>query len=61
MKLQLTPEYKRRIQESIKHHQRLLDKELSYSKDLQNQETLDRYNANIAKLQNMLTQDYLEM
>jgi len=59
MKKELTPEYKRRVQQSINETQRLLDKELSYSKDLQLNDVIERYIFRLAKLNAMLESGFL--
>ncbi len=43
-----------RIEQGIREHQQLLDKELRYSADLQKPAYVASLNASIARLQNML-------
>jgi hypothetical protein len=45
--------YNKKIKLAIKQHQELLNKELSYSEDLQNKETIARHRANIVKVEGM--------
>lgn len=52
---QLTPEYTARTNQAIAETHRLLAKELSYSKDLQKTEVIERYENHLIKLQDMLT------
>lgn len=49
-----TAEKNKRLTQAIKQHEALLNKELSYSEDLQNKEAIARHNANIAKVKGML-------
>lgn len=43
-----------RIRQALKQHNAILDKELSYSEDLQNKEAIARHRANIKKVEGML-------
>jgi hypothetical protein len=45
--------YNKRLNKDISLHQRLLNKELSYSKDLQKTESIERHTANIKTLEGM--------
>jgi hypothetical protein len=47
-------EKNKRLNQAIKQHEALLNKELSYSEDLQNKEAIARHKANIAKVKGML-------
>ena len=47
-------EKNKRLNQAIKQHEELLNKELSYSKDLQNNEVIERHIANIAKVKAMI-------
>jgi len=47
-------EFNRRILKAISMHQELLNKELSYSEDLQNKETIARHRKNIETVKSML-------
>ena len=49
-----TSEKNKRLNQAIKQHEELLNKELSYSKDLQNQEAIERHMRNIAKVKGMM-------
>lgn len=51
---QLTPEYTTRTNQAIAETHRLLAKELSYNKDLQHADVIERYEAHLVKLNNML-------
>ncbi len=53
--LELTPERRRRITADMNEAQRKLDKELSYSQDLQRQEMIESYRKHITKLEAMLS------
>jgi len=44
----------KRLQKAINEHKELLNKELSYSEDLQNKEAIKRHKANIAKVMGMM-------
>lgn len=50
----LTPEYKRRVEDSLKETQSLLNKELRYKKDLQNKERIKQLQGHIIKLNYIL-------
>lgn len=50
----LKPNHAKRVQNEIKETQKLIDKELSYSIDLQNMETIENYKNHIKHLENML-------
>lgn len=49
-----TSEKNKRLNQAIKQHEELLNKELSYSEDLQNKEAIARHIANIAKVKAMI-------
>ena len=44
----------KRLTNAIAEHQKLLDKELSYSEDLQNKDAIARHITNIAKVKAMM-------
>jgi hypothetical protein len=54
----LTPEYIARTNQAIAETHRLLAKELSYSKDLQHKDAIERYENHLVKLQDMLTKGW---
>jgi hypothetical protein len=54
LKLELTPERIKRIQQGMNETQRKLDRELGYSADLQNAEIIESYRQHIAKLKSIL-------
>ena len=47
-------EWNKRINKALREHYEFLNKELSYSEDLQNKERIAGYRANIAKVEGML-------
>jgi hypothetical protein len=47
-------EKNKRLTQAIKQHEALLNKELSYSEDLQNKDVIARHVANIAKVKAMI-------
>ena len=47
-------EKNKRLNLAIKQHEELLNKELSYSEDLQNKEAIARHMSNIAKVKAMI-------
>lgn len=53
--IELTETRRRRIVEAMKETQRKLDKELSYSEDLQKKDMIQFYQNHIAKLEKMLS------
>lgn len=54
MEIKLTPERIRRTLDARAETQRLLDKELKYSEDLQHSEVIDLYRKHIAHLDEIL-------
>lgn len=54
MKMQLTPERKRRIAEAIADTQRQIDREMGYSEDMRKQDLIDGWKRHIGNLQGML-------
>ena len=53
----LTKEQKRKIQDALNETQKLLDKELKYSEDLQNKKSINFYFNHIEKLNKMLSEE----
>ena len=58
MTTSLTPEYAKRTLAAKNETIALLNKELSYSQDLQKKDKIEFYNNHIAKLDNMLANDW---
>lgn len=54
--MQITKSQVARVESAKKEHVRLLNKELSYSEDLQHKEDIARIRANIAKLDKMIAE-----
>lgn len=50
----ITKKQAAKVEAAKREHMKLLNKELSYSEDLQNKEKIDRIRANIAKLDKMI-------
>jgi hypothetical protein len=61
MEIKVTEKIKRKLRDTLAEHLRLLEKEMKYSPDLRRQDILDIRNANITKVEKMLTMEYLDI
>jgi hypothetical protein len=59
MKIAITPARKASIKRSMIDTQRQIDREMGYSEQFRNQKFIDTYTDHLAKLQHMLTQDFI--